>query len=164
MGTKVPKEIVEIILKVKNYRPRHGSRGHKGSRLIAEDIRPECNLTKDISFDDLQLARLRLELERFAKKDISDEEIERIETVQDVMNLLGNIVISKGGGNLGLLQYFRGRGKMKTTKSQETDLKPLPNLGLTNYFKFGGQSPVKRSLKSKLPGRIDGLARYFQIN
>ncbi len=161
MGTKISREIVEMILKAKNHRPRHGSRGHKGRELTAEDIRPESSFNKDIGLNDLQLAGLVLGLERLTKKDISDEEIERIETVQDVMNLLGNTTVSKGGSNLGLSQFYKGGGNMKRPRLREIDPRPLLILGLTNYFKFGGQSPIKRSLKRKLPGRIDGLARYF---
>ncbi|MCW0218297.1 MAG: acyl carrier protein [Prosthecobacter sp.] len=57
-------------------------------RLEPEEIDPECELSADLGADSLELTELVMAIEEEFDVDISDEEVEDILTVQDVIDWL----------------------------------------------------------------------------
>jgi acyl carrier protein len=167
MATEILEKVKELIVRIINYRPKHGSRGHKRRCLTGEDIMPKAKLIEDLGFDDLKLMRLRLELEKSSGKDISDEEMERVITVQDVINLLYSIIVFGGERNLGPLRYFTvgsSRAPLKLNLPRKTRV-PGHNLGLSNYLKHRGcPIPPPRLIKrgKVRSGRNIGLCQAFR--
>ena len=56
----------------------------KGKR----EIKPEDNLLGDLGFDSLDYIEIAMSIEDEFNIDISDDELEKINTVQDVINLV----------------------------------------------------------------------------
>ncbi|MFV0379799.1 MAG: acyl carrier protein [Anaerorhabdus sp.] len=54
----------------------------------AEDVKPEANLKDDLGIDSLAAVELALELENEFDIRIEDEELAKLETVQDIVNII----------------------------------------------------------------------------
>ena len=55
---------------------------------IKEEIKPNSNLEDDLSLDSLDMVELMLALEGEFGNSISDEEAQKMETVQDIMDYI----------------------------------------------------------------------------
>ena len=60
-------------------------------RLDVSNITPESHVVNDLNFDSLDSVQIVLELEQEFDIEVSDDEIENIQTVQDIIDLLENL-------------------------------------------------------------------------
>lgn len=58
--------------------------------IEGEEIVPEANLNNDLGIDSLAAVELSLELESAFDITIEDEELEKLETVQDIIDLVNS--------------------------------------------------------------------------
>jgi acyl carrier protein len=58
------------------------------SGVEEKEITPKSNFTKDLSMDSLDLVEVVMALEQEFKLEISDEDAEKLKTVQDAMDYL----------------------------------------------------------------------------
>ena len=63
--------------------------------LDVRNIKPESKLVEDLDLDSLDRVELRMSLEDEFAIQIPDEEAEEASTVQDVINLVGQLVAAK---------------------------------------------------------------------
>ena len=65
------------------------------NKVYDADFRPESNLRSDLGLDSLDVVELLMELEKKYKIRIPDDELERVVTVQDVVNLVEQFINNK---------------------------------------------------------------------
>ena len=54
----------------------------------AEDVKPETNLVEDLEADSLEIVELSMALQENLGVDIEDEDLEKIHTVQDILDYI----------------------------------------------------------------------------
>lgn len=59
-----------------------------GSELTAESLVEETSFMEDLGFDMLDMIELAMDIERGFEISLSDEEVEKISTVSDAINLI----------------------------------------------------------------------------
>ncbi|HLP86263.1 MAG TPA: acyl carrier protein [Candidatus Paceibacterota bacterium] len=62
----------------------------KNNDLEEEEIKPESNFVNDLGLDSLDLVELTVSIEKELQIKITDEELEKVYTVQDLMNIIEN--------------------------------------------------------------------------
>jgi|TARA_A100001011_G_scaffold157635_2_gene166146 acyl carrier protein len=60
-------------------------------RLDVSNITPESHVVNDLNFDSLDSVQIVLELEQEFDIEVSDDEIDNIQTVQDIIDLVENL-------------------------------------------------------------------------
>ena len=60
-------------------------------RLDVSNITPESHVVHDLNFDSLDSVQIVLELEQEFDIEVSDDEIDNIQTVQDIIDLVENL-------------------------------------------------------------------------
>ena len=60
-------------------------------RLDVSNITPESHVVNDLNFDSLDSVQTVLELEQEFDIEVSDDEIDNIQTVQDIIDLVENL-------------------------------------------------------------------------
>tara|TARA_B100001057_G_scaffold499501_1_gene610412 strand:+ start:2013 stop:2243 length:231 start_codon:yes stop_codon:yes gene_type:complete len=60
-------------------------------RLDVSTITPESHVVNDLNFDSLDSVQIVLELEQEFDIEVSDDEIDSIQTVQDIIDLVENL-------------------------------------------------------------------------
>jgi len=60
-------------------------------RIPKEDIKPDSHLFDDLNFDSLDSVQIVLELENAFDIEVSDDEIDNIKTVKDIIDLVDNL-------------------------------------------------------------------------
>lgn len=56
----------------------------------AEDVKPETNLIEDLEADSLEIVELSMALQESLGVGIEDEDLEKIHTVQDILDYIKN--------------------------------------------------------------------------
>lgn len=60
--------------------------------LPLSDIKPEHNLVDDLGFDSLDAMEMTVTLEKKYRIKIADQDVMKLETVQDIVNLLESMI------------------------------------------------------------------------
>ena len=85
MAINVEKEIISILSEI--------------SGVDEQDIKPETNLFKDLDIDSIKAIEVTVAIEKKYKISVRDEDVPKILTLQQAVDLVGQLLAQKNAAN-----------------------------------------------------------------